>query len=212
MQVAVFGATGRTGWHVVRQLLAAGHGVKALVRRNVALDIDDAALAVVTVQSLADPQPLRAALEGCDAVVSAVGPRRLRDGPVASTATRAILQAMEANGISRLVVLSATPLGPVPEHEGRLIRWVLLPLVGCILRDLYIDLARMEGGVMQSATDWTIIRPPRLTAKRMSGRYRARVGGNVPRGYTISRANVAHAMCSALTDPATICQAVGVAD
>jgi hypothetical protein len=37
------------------------------------------------------------------------------------------------------------------------------------------------------------------------------VGGNVPRGYSISRADAAHAMLAALDDPATLGQAVGVA-
>jgi hypothetical protein len=37
------------------------------------------------------------------------------------------------------------------------------------------------------------------------------VGGNVPRGFTISRADVAHAMLAALDDPATIGQPVGIA-
>jgi hypothetical protein len=42
--------------------------------------------------------------------------------------------------------------------------------------------------------------------------YRTSVGGNVPRGYAISRANVAHAMIAVLGDPTTVKQAVGVAN
>ncbi|MDT5231725.1 MAG: hypothetical protein QOI39_2225, partial [Mycobacterium sp.] len=37
------------------------------------------------------------------------------------------------------------------------------------------------------------------------------LGANVPRGSTISRADVAHAMLDALQQPQTIRQAVGVA-
>jgi hypothetical protein len=37
------------------------------------------------------------------------------------------------------------------------------------------------------------------------------VGGNVPHGYAISRADTAHAMLAALNDPATLGKAVGVA-
>jgi hypothetical protein len=46
----------------------------------------------------------------------------------------------------------------------------------------------------------------------LTGTYRTSIGGNVPRGYAISRANVAHAMLAALDDPATLRQAVGVAN
>jgi hypothetical protein len=37
------------------------------------------------------------------------------------------------------------------------------------------------------------------------------VGGNVPRGYSVSRADVADAMLKMLNDPATFGQAVGIA-
>jgi putative NADH-flavin reductase len=37
------------------------------------------------------------------------------------------------------------------------------------------------------------------------------IGGNVPRAYSISRADVAHAMLAALDDPATVRQTIGVA-
>jgi hypothetical protein len=37
------------------------------------------------------------------------------------------------------------------------------------------------------------------------------VGGNVPRGYSISRADTAHLMLAVLNDPATFGEAVGVA-
>jgi hypothetical protein len=48
--------------------------------------------------------------------------------------------------------------------------------------------------------------------KPLTAKYRTAVGGNVPRGYAISRANVAHAMLAVLNDPATLRQAVGVAN
>jgi hypothetical protein len=47
--------------------------------------------------------------------------------------------------------------------------------------------------------------------KPLTGRYRTVVGGNVPRGYSISRADTAHAMLAVLDDPATFDRAVGVA-
>jgi hypothetical protein len=55
------------------------------------------------------------------------------------------------------------------------------------------------------------VRPPKLVNKRLTGKYRTIVGGNVPRGYAISRADVADAMLAVLDDPATLGQAVGVA-
>jgi hypothetical protein len=52
----------------------------------------------------------------------------------------------------------------------------------------------MEGEIRRSKTAWTVVRPPKLVNKPLTGRYRTVVGGNVPRGYSISRADTAHAM------------------
>jgi NAD(P)H-binding len=101
--------------------------------------------------------------------------------------------------------------GPVPKGESLINRRLLL-LISFLLRDLHSDLTAMEDEIRRSNTEWTIVRPPRLVNQPLTGSYRTAVGGNVPRGYAISRANVAHAMIAALGDPATIKQAVGVAN
>jgi uncharacterized protein YbjT (DUF2867 family) len=69
----------------------------------------------------------------------------------------------------------------------------------------------MEDEIRRSGTEWTIVRPPKLVNKALTGRYRTCVGANVPRGYSVSRADVAHAMLEMLDDPATVRQAVGIA-
>jgi hypothetical protein len=51
-----------------------------------------------------------------------------------------------------------------------------------------------EATYQQSSLDWTIVRPPRLTDKTYTGRYRVREG-HLPRfGFTVSRADVADFM------------------
>lgn len=119
--------------------------------------------------------------------------------------------ALEAEGVGRFVAVSAAPVGPVPEGESFLNRRILLPFISAVLRDLYADLAVMEDEIRRSRTDWTVVRPPKLVNKPLTGRYRTVVGGNVPRGYSISRADTAHAMLAALDDRATFGQAVGIA-
>jgi len=211
MKVTVFGATGRIGEQVVRQALDAGHKVRAVVRDPARFDVSHPALEVATVPGLTDPEVLRPVLEGSDAAISGVGPRGRKDGPVASSATRGILRAMEASGVRRLVAVSAVPVGPVPEGESFVNRRIVLPLISAFARDVYADLAAMEDEIRRSTTEWTIVRPPKLVNKPLTGAYRTCVGGNVPRGYSISRADVAHAMLAALDDPATVKQAVGIA-
>src|SRR6266508_6534966 len=165
MKVTVFGATGRIGEQVVRQALDAGHKVTAVVRDPARFDVSDPALEVVTVPGLTDPEALRPALEGSDAAISGVGPRGRKDGPVAASATRGILRAMEATGVRRLVAVSAVPVGPVPGGESFVNRRILLPLISVFAREVYADLAAMEDEIRRSSTEWTVVRPPKLVNK-----------------------------------------------
>ncbi len=88
---------------------------------------------------------------------------------------------------------------------------MLLPFINAFLADMYADLGVMEADILSSPTDWTIVRPPRLTNGSLTGKYRTAVGGTVPRGYLISRADVAHLMLAALDDPAMVDRPVGIA-
>ncbi|MDT5188555.1 MAG: hypothetical protein QOG79_639 [Mycobacterium sp.] len=211
MKITVFGATGGIGRQLVAQALQHGHDVTAVVRDADRLPISDVALDVVTVPGLEQPDLLCSALMGSDAVLSAVGPRGRKDGPVASTSTRTILRAMQSTRVARLVAVSAAPVGPVPDGESALNRWLLLPIVSRLLRSVYTDLGEMEAELLRSSAAWTVIRPPKLVDKPVTGIYRTTLGGNVPRGFSISRADAAHLMLAALDQPATVKQAVGVA-
>jgi hypothetical protein len=53
--------------------------------------------------------------------------------------------------------------------------------------------------------------PPKLVNKPLTGRYRTAVGSNIARGYSISRADVAHTMLDAAGNPATIRRPIGIA-
>lgn len=212
MRVTVFGATGGIGRHVVGQLLESGHHVAAVARDLARLPATNPALTLHAITDLTDPAAIIPALRGSDAVISAIGPRRLKDCPVATPATRGIAAAMAETGVERLIAVSAAPVGPTPPGESILLRYVLTPVMSMLLHRLYIDLAEMERIMAHSGLAWTSVRPPRLSNGPLTGRYRTTVGGNVPHGYAISRADVAHAMCAAIGDAAMVNQSIGVAD
>jgi uncharacterized protein YbjT (DUF2867 family) len=70
----------------------------------------------------------------------------------------------------------------------------------------------MEDVLRDSDLDWTIVRPPRLTSKPVTGRYRTAYGQNIRRGVFVSRADVAHYMLSILDQPETLRRTVGIAN
>jgi uncharacterized protein YbjT (DUF2867 family) len=222
MKLTVFAATGRIGRQLLEQALAAGHDVTAAVRNPHALS-GGRARVVAADLGAADPAVLEAAVAGADAVLSGLGPRSRADAGIASRGTAAIVAAMQAAGVRRVVAVSAAPVATVaspgrpdpPAHdpgEGLVMRRVLTPLLRASLRDVYADLALMEDVLRDSGLDWTVVRPPRLTDGPLTASYRTAVGRNLRRGLLVSRADVAHLMLAALDQPQTIGQAVGVAN
>ncbi|MGW7416576.1 NAD(P)-dependent oxidoreductase [Streptomyces sp. NPDC054863] len=210
MKVTVFGATGGIGQEIVKQALAAGHEVTAVVRDPARFAVTGERLTVFRAD-LTDPEGLRKAVAGRDAVLSGLGARSRKDVGVTARLTRTVLRAMEAEGVRRLVVVSASPVGPPPGRQP-LVDRIIGRVISAALKGVYDDLRVMEGELARSATDWTSVRPPRLTDKALTGTYRKAVGGTPRSGRTIARADVAHAMLAVLDDPATVKQGVGVAN
>jgi hypothetical protein len=99
----------------------------------------------------------------------------------------------------------------MPADEGLFGRLILYPIAHTLLRAVFSDLEQMETDMWRSGLEATSVRPPRLTDGPLTRKYRQRVGGSVPRGVLISRADTADAMVAALGNPATIGQPVGVA-
>ncbi|MER6222505.1 NAD(P)-dependent oxidoreductase [Streptomyces sp. 900105755] len=208
MNLTVFGATGGIGREIVRQALASGHRVTAVVRDPARLTVTGTGLEVVRAD-LTDPEVIRPAVTGRNAVLSGLGPRGRGDAGVAARLTRTVLAAMEAEAVRRLLVVSAAPVGPEPD-DGLLDR-TMRGLVATVLKPVYDDLRAMEAELSRSGTDWTSVRPPRLQDKPLTGTYRTVVGGFPRKGRFIARADVAHAMLAMIEDAGTVKQGVGVA-
>src|SRR4051794_12084498 len=104
MELTVFGATGGIGGQGVRQALAGGPHVPAVVRAPARLTVTHPNLRVVTAE-VTDPEALVPVLTGRGAVLSGLGPRSRKGVGIASAATRAILRAMDEAGVRRLVVV-----------------------------------------------------------------------------------------------------------
>lgn len=207
MRLTVFGASGGTGTHVVRRALAAGHEVVAVVREPARLALPAQAGLEVFRADPMDAEEIFPAVDGADAVISALGPRGRGPTTVCSAGVRSELQAMGKAGVSRLVVISASG-AYIDAGDGPVTSMVLKPLLQRVLRESLADVRRMEDEVRSSAVDWTIMRPPQLTNGSRRGRYRAAVDRNV--GSRISRADLADAILSALGDPATAGHSIGV--
>jgi uncharacterized protein YbjT (DUF2867 family) len=68
----------------------------------------------------------------------------------------------------------------------------------------------MERVFAESPLEWTMVRPPQLTDKPYTGKYRVGEGRLPPFGFKVSRADVADYMVRAVETPALAGKVVGV--
>ena len=221
MKLTIFAATGGIGRQLLEQAVAAGHDVTAVARNPRNLPATQARVVTADLAA-ADAAALQTAVGGADAVLSALGPRTRADVGVVARGTRSITEAMGASGVRRVVVVSAAPVGTVPSPgrphpprhdpgDGFVIRFLAGPIVKRVLAANYADLAELEDVLRDSDLDWTAVRPPRLTSKPVTGRYRTAYGQNIRGGIFVARADVAHYMLRALDQPETYRQTIGIA-
>jgi putative NADH-flavin reductase len=151
MRLTVFGATGGIGTEVVRQALARNHEATAVVRDPAKLAVPaDAALTVITADVM-DPAAIKSALDGTDAVVSALGPRRGGPPAILTSSMRAILTAMDAASVRRLIAVSASGFFTEP-GEGVLTRYAAKPVLRAILSSNCADADAILNALENQAT------------------------------------------------------------
>ena len=187
-RILVLGATGGTGRLIVRQAIERGHDVVALVRSpERAHDMKGARLVIGDVR---DEAVLRGALAGRDAVVSALGTPAspFREVTLLSTATRALVRAMKAEQVARLVCITGIGAGDSAGHGGFLFDRLIFPL---LLRHVYADKNRQEAILRESGLDWVILRPAILNDKPGRGAVRALTDLSGFHGGSVSREDVA---------------------
>lgn len=188
MKVFVVGATGATGRHVIEQALARGHDVVALTRKRPAGDFPDVEVVVGDVR---DHEVLDAGLAGAEAVVSCLGVRLGQNpGSVRSDGTAALVSAMTAAAVPRLVAVSSVGVGASRQWQTRTARLLWPLLVG---RERLAEAQRAEERISAAPAGlaWTVVRPPKLTDA--DGGAPVDVGPEVRTrlGSTLSRADLA---------------------
>lgn len=188
MNLLVVGATGGTGVEVVKQALAAGHRVSVLVREPSRLPVQHAALRVVQGDVL-DPAAVARALEGNQAVISALGVRLGQPpGTTRSRGTAVLVEAMQSSGVARLVAVSTVGTAGSRAAQSRISRWLLPRLIGAAR---LAEADAQEATIVASPLKWTLVRPPRLTDGEARGGVRAGTGLRTDMRSQIRRSDLA---------------------
>jgi putative NADH-flavin reductase/pimeloyl-ACP methyl ester carboxylesterase len=172
MSIAVIGASGHLGRAVAREALARGHSVTAIARR--ASGLGDLAGARATAADARDVDAIARVLADHDAVVAA--PKDHDDPNVVPEAARALLAALPAAGVRRLVFLGGG--GSLLSPSGR--RFVDAPDFPAQYQPEALAAARALEILREAngAVDWSYASPPpvHLADGERTGRYRVRAG------------------------------------
>jgi len=182
--LAVLGATGATGRHVVDAALRRGHEVTALVRRPGSFSPAER-LSEVVWTDLSDEATLASALTGANAVISTLGGAAKGPTTVCADGIRSAVTAMDQAGVSRLVVVSAH--GVAESHDRSLYSLAVWAGVANRMRDK----ETMESLITASNLDWTIVRPPALNDTPAIGRYQVATDLPIHVWTSIGRADLA---------------------
>jgi putative NADH-flavin reductase len=173
MRLFILGANGRTGSELIDLALARGHQVTAFVRSPEKIARPGGRLSVVRGDPH-DPEAMAKAMEGHDAVFSALGPKpgeALRGTTLLQDCAASAVSAMKRSGVDRILFVSSVMLFPgLP---------LVLRLIPILLRHHAEDLRRSEAILEDSALDWTVARPPRLVRTKEEA-YRSQEGAFLP--------------------------------
>lgn len=196
MILAVFGASGRTGQAVAAAALRRGHRVRALCRPGVEAPVADARLDVVR-GALLSREPVECTITGSDAVLCLFGPRPPYTDIFCAGATEGIVAAMRRAGVPRLLCLTGAMIGDWPANRSFLFG-LLAAFFRSRLPALAADRRGQEEIVRASGLEWTLVKPPRLTAGRAVGRVRVGPALRVGLMSRISRADLSELMLDEL--------------
>jgi putative NADH-flavin reductase len=190
LRLLVFGATGRTGRHVVNIALEKGCMVTAVARNPGALQIMHPSLTIIKGDVL-QPATFASHITGKDAVISCTGTGSTKPTTVYSQGVQNILTAMHVAGVNRIMCISADAVVINPKLP-LIYKFFAKYILQKILKNPFADLLLMEKILERSNTNWTVVRPPQLTNKPLTGKYRYAINGYMKRSLRTSRANVAH--------------------
>jgi putative NADH-flavin reductase len=204
MKIAVFGATGRTGIHIVQQALEAGYEVVALARIPTRLSISHPHLKMVQ-GDIHTAAPVEKTVTDADVVISVLGPTGNQPEFAISTGMEIILTAMQRQNVKRLIISAGAGVGD-PQDTPKLFDKAIGLLLRTFSRNVYEDMLRAVATVRASDRDWTVVRVPMLTDGPLTGQVRIGMVGKGT-GPRISRADMAAFMLQQVTDAQYLHQA-----
>lgn len=209
MQVTIFGATGMVGKQLMIHALAKGWKVNAFGRNvDSLIDEDLRSEQLHSIKGYVfDEGDVRKALQGSDAVLSALGGAFDGSDKARSLGIKNIIAQMKATGIRRIVALGG--LGVLPNENGHYVMDApdypqeYVP-VGQEHKQAYEHLK-------SSGLDWTFVCAPNILPKEADNHFMA-LEEHMPSSWEINAGNLALLMVQEIAFPQYLHHRVGISN
>lgn len=159
MKIIVFGANGRVGSKIVTKLLNNGHSVVAFVHSD-NYSTEHQNLKVIQ-GDIHDAQSVESAVDGCEAVVSALGSWNTATKDIQVEGMKSIIPAMRKHSIDRIVSLTGSGAQDKTDKKNLfaiLNRLAILVVANKVFRDGENHIALLR----ESELAWTVVRSPAM--------------------------------------------------
>lgn len=210
--IALFGATGPTGRHIIEEALKQGYNLSVYTRDAKKL-ASFAGRVEIVVGDLQDQRAIAKCVQGADAVISALGPNSLKvqgDKPIMHGLTH-IIAAMKHASVHRLIQIStAAYRDPKDGFAFKTHAFALLFKV--VARKGYEDIKVTGELIAHSDLDWTLVRIPNLKDGPPDGDVDVGWYGKTQLSTKLSRGNLAKFLVDQVTDRRFVRAAPGIAN
>lgn len=210
--IALFGATGPTGKHIIEEALKQGYSLSVYTRDAKKLE-SFAGRVEIVVGDLSNQDAIAKCINGADVVISALGPNGLKvqgDKPVMHGLAN-IIAAMKHAGVHRLIQIStAAYRDPKDSFVFKAHAFALLFKV--IARKGFEDIKATGELIANSDLDWTLVRIPNLKDGPSDGNVTVGWYGKTNLGTKLSRGNLAKFLVNQIVDKAFVRAAPAIAD
>lgn len=212
MRIAILGASGKTGQHVVREGLARGHEIVGVCRPSSVPKLNEFADRITVVPGMTnDREVVRQAVEGCDGVITVIiAPSRF-----SKYASETVTAALEEAPKARHVFTGSDGASAIRPGERRnLVRWLEMFIgvpIGFVTGIAnVVDMHRATRVIYDSPGRWTVVRPPWLKEGESEGPPAVGKLGDKHIGGSIRRVDFARYMLDALEDESLVGEAPAI--
>ncbi|MBI5916272.1 MAG: SDR family oxidoreductase [Bacteroidetes bacterium] len=170
MKITVFGATGMVGTHTIDLALAHGHTVRAFGRNVFEKFSTERERLELFKGAVFSPSDVEEALDGADAVLSALGGDIDGLDKTRSLGMKTIVEAMQKVGPRRIIAIGSTG---ILKADNTTLRYQM-PGYPKVFKAVAIEHLEAWQHLAKSTLDWTLLCPPEIKNEPPTGQYNTR--------------------------------------